>query len=141
MGRTVANKVRCVQRFEPYPADKLRRSTARNLTAEDPRFLAAWLPPEYVHLFNHKALAKVFRAKLLSAVEHAGLSLPAKLPATWVVDCRCVGDGQKALLYLSRYLYRGVIQGTYSGGSQAARKRGSSAVRLRAVLRRSLSAG
>ena len=44
MGRTVANKVRCVQRFEPYPADKLRRSTARNLTAEDPRFLAAWLP-------------------------------------------------------------------------------------------------
>ena len=62
------------------------------------------------YLFNHKALAKVFRAKLLSAVEHAGLSLPAKLPATWVVDCRCVGDGQKALLYLSRYLYRGVIQ-------------------------------
>ena len=32
------------------------------------------------------------------------------LPATWVVDCRCVGDGAKALLYLGRYLYRGVIQ-------------------------------
>ena len=28
----------------------------------------------------------------------------------WVVDCKCVGDGSKALLYLGRYLYRGVIQ-------------------------------
>jgi len=62
------------------------------------------------YLFNHKALAKVFRAKVLDAVEHAGLVLPDKLPATWVVDCRCVGDGRKALLYLGRYLYRGVIQ-------------------------------
>jgi hypothetical protein len=62
------------------------------------------------YLFNHKALAKVFRAKLLDAIEHAGLTLPAALPDAWVVDCRCVGDGSKALLYLSRYLYRGVIQ-------------------------------
>ena len=62
------------------------------------------------YLFNHKALAKVFKAKLLDAIKAAGLTLPAALPDTWVVDCRCVGDGQKALLYLSRYLYRGVIQ-------------------------------
>ena len=62
------------------------------------------------YLFNHKALAKVFRAKVLDAVERAGLQLPAVLPETWVVDCRCVGDGSKALLYLGRYLYRGVIQ-------------------------------
>ena len=61
-------------------------------------------------MFNHKALAKVFKAKLLDAIKAAGLTLPAALPETWVVDCRCVGDGQKALLYLSRYLYRGVIQ-------------------------------
>ena len=27
-----------------------------------------------------------------------------------MVDCKNVGDGAKALLYLSRYLYRGVIQ-------------------------------
>ena len=26
------------------------------------------------------------------------------------MDCKCVGDGSKALLYLGRYLYRGVIQ-------------------------------
>ena len=62
------------------------------------------------YLFNHKALAKVFRAKVLDATRHAGLTLPAALPDTWVVDCRCVGDGRKALLYLGRYLYRGVIQ-------------------------------
>ena len=62
------------------------------------------------YLFNHKALAKVFRAKVLDAFERAGLVLPAKLPATWVVDCKSVGDGSKALLYLGRYLYRGVIQ-------------------------------
>ncbi len=61
-------------------------------------------------LFNHKALAKVFRAKVLDAIEAAGLKLPAELPATWVVDCKSVGDGSKALLYLGRYLYRGVIQ-------------------------------
>ena len=60
-------------------------------------------------LFSHKALAKVFRAKVLDAFERAGLPLPVAVPTTWVVDCRAVGDGQKALLYLGRYLYRGVI--------------------------------
>ena len=27
----------------------------------------------------------------------------------WVVDCKSVGTGEKALIYLGRYLYRGVI--------------------------------
>ena len=62
------------------------------------------------YLFNHKAQAKVFRAKVLDAVEHAGLTLPERLAPHWVVDCKAVGDGGKALLYLGRYLYRGVIQ-------------------------------
>nr|WP_214660493.1 transposase [sulfur-oxidizing endosymbiont of Gigantopelta aegis] len=31
-------------------------------------------------------------------------------PDKWVVDCRHVGQGNKALVYLGRYLYRGVIQ-------------------------------
>lgn len=62
------------------------------------------------YLFNHKALAKVFRGKLLDAIRHAGLTLPAAVPDAWVVHCKAVGDGSKALLYLSRYLYRGVIQ-------------------------------
>ena len=61
------------------------------------------------YLFNHKALAKVFRAKLLAAIEAAGLTLPARHPQAWVVDCKSVGTGEKALVYLGRYLYRGVI--------------------------------
>jgi Putative transposase/TrwC relaxase len=61
------------------------------------------------YLFNHKALAKVFRAKLLAQLTQAGLALPANLPKDWVVDCTSVGNGQKALVYLGRYLYRGVI--------------------------------
>jgi len=62
------------------------------------------------YLFNHKALAKVFRGKLLAAIQLEGLLLPARLPEKWVVDCKCVGSGEKALVYLGRYLYRGVIQ-------------------------------
>ena len=63
-----------------------------------------------VYLFNHKALAKVFRAKMLSAIEAAGLTLPDRYPIEWVVNCKSVGSGEKALVYLGRYLYRGVIR-------------------------------
>ncbi len=45
-----------------------------------------------MYLFNHKALAKVFAAKLIAALKAAGLSLPAGLPQQWVVDCKAVGD-------------------------------------------------
>jgi hypothetical protein len=62
------------------------------------------------YLFNHKALAKVFRAKMLAGIEAAGLTLPSLYPSQWVVDCKSVGNGAKALIYLGRYLYRGVIR-------------------------------
>jgi hypothetical protein len=62
------------------------------------------------YLFNHKALAKVFRGKFLAAMHALGLALPAGLPDKWVVDCKSVGNGHKAIVYLGRYLYRGVIQ-------------------------------
>jgi len=62
------------------------------------------------YLFSHKALAKVFRAKLLDAITKEGFLLPEHFPAKWVVDCTSVGTGEKALIYLGRYLYRGVIQ-------------------------------
>lgn len=62
------------------------------------------------YLFNHKALAKVFRAKLLAAITQAGLTLPERYPENWVVDCKSVGTGEKALIYLGKYLYKGVIQ-------------------------------
>ena len=61
------------------------------------------------YLFNHKALARVFRAKMLSGIAAAGWALPARYPKDWVVDCQSVGSGEKALVYLGRYLYRGVI--------------------------------
>jgi hypothetical protein len=62
------------------------------------------------YLFNRKALAKVFRAKMLDAITRKELTLPARYPKKWVVHCKCVGTGEKALVYLGRYLYRGVIQ-------------------------------
>jgi len=61
-------------------------------------------------LFHHTALAKVFRARMLEAITQEGLTLPARHPEKWVVDCKYVGSGDKALVYLGRYLYRGVIQ-------------------------------
>jgi hypothetical protein len=62
------------------------------------------------YLFSHKALAKVFKAKFLAALGELSLPLPPNLPKDWVVDCKYVGTGEKALVYLGRYLYRGVIQ-------------------------------
>jgi hypothetical protein len=60
-------------------------------------------------LFAHQALANVFRAKMLDGLHRTGLSVPGA-PERWVVDCKAVGSGAKALVYLGRYLYRGVIR-------------------------------
>lgn len=68
-----------------------------------------WKKTKGKFLFNAFALAKVFRARCLSEIEAAGLSLPSINPTKWVVDCRHVGKGIAVLKYLSRYLYRGVI--------------------------------
>ena len=54
-------------------------------------------------------MAKVFRARFLTALNETGLSIPKRVPKQWVVDCSYVGKGITALKYLSRYLYRGVI--------------------------------
>ena len=62
------------------------------------------------YLFNHEALAQVFRAKLLQAIVDNGLRVPKNCPKQWVVDCKDVGNGDKAIIYLGRYLYRGVIR-------------------------------
>ena len=61
-------------------------------------------------LFKDKALAKVFRARMLDGIRQLGLALPVKYPRKWVVDCKAVGSGDKAIIYLGRYLYRGVIR-------------------------------
>lgn len=62
------------------------------------------------YFFNERALAKVFRAKMLEALVDQGLKLPGDCPKKWVVHCKSVGNGDKAIIYLGRYLYRGVIQ-------------------------------
>lgn len=69
-----------------------------------------WRVKSGKYLFNHKALAKVFRAKLLKEMVDSKLQVPKDCPEKWVVDCKNVGKGDKALIYLGRYLYKGVIQ-------------------------------
>jgi len=69
-----------------------------------------WREKSGHYLFNHNALAKVYRAKLLAGISALTLPLPAKYPKEWVVDCKAVGQGDKAIIYLGRYLYRGVIK-------------------------------
>ena len=61
-------------------------------------------------IFYHKSLAKVFRAKLLEKMVDQQLKVPHNCPKEWVVDCKHVGNGNKALIYLGKYLYKGVIQ-------------------------------
>ena len=90
----------------PRRGARVTAANSSNSTADG----TAHSPSSGGYLFSHKALAKVFRGKLLDALKLAGLALPPAVPEQWVVDCKCVGDGSKALLYLSRYLYRGVIQ-------------------------------
>ena len=61
-------------------------------------------------LFRQQALARVFRARLLAAMRALGIAPPAAAPERWVVDCKAVGSGHQVMVYLGRYLYRGVIQ-------------------------------
>ena len=39
---------------------------------------------------------------MLAGIDAAGLSPPDHHPHKWVVDCKCVGSGDKALIYLGR---------------------------------------
>lgn len=69
-----------------------------------------WRVKSGKYLFSQNAMAKVFRAKLLKAIVDHNLRVPKDCPAKWVVDCKNVGNGDKALIYLGNYLYRGVIR-------------------------------
>lgn len=69
---------------------------------------ACWKKLSARYLFNGRALASVFRARLLTAIRAAGFALP-DTPPKWIVQCQSIGRGLPALKYLSRYLYRGVI--------------------------------
>ena len=69
-----------------------------------------WRSKRGKFLFSQKALARVFRARWLQAMTEQGWTVKARLPDAWVVDCKRVGNGDKALTYLGRYLYRGVLR-------------------------------
>jgi len=44
---------------------------------------------EETDLFNQKALAKVFRARFLEALNRAALPVPKGVRPEWIVDCTC----------------------------------------------------
>jgi hypothetical protein len=69
-----------------------------------------WKKSTKKFLIHVKALSKLFRGKFLAAMRQQNISYPNILhKKEWVVHCKPVGSGSKALEYLSRYLYRGVL--------------------------------
>lgn len=68
-----------------------------------------WRKKRGKYLFRQQNLARVFRAKWLASLKALKFSVKEPLPEKWVVDCRAMGSGEKALVYLGRYLYRGVL--------------------------------
>lgn len=68
-----------------------------------------WSSRSGKYLFDHKALACVFRAIFLKGMDQCGLKPQINYPKEWVVDVTHAGNGYPALQYLSKYLYRGVI--------------------------------
>ncbi len=60
------------------------------------------------YLFDHKALAKCPRQD--AGGHQTGGIKTAQAISENGVDCKAVGSGQKALVYLGRYLYRGIAE-------------------------------
>lgn len=69
-----------------------------------------WRTKSGKYLFRQKSLAKVFRAILLKEIVDHDLPVPRNCPRKWVVNCKNVGKGDKAIIYLGAYLYRGVVR-------------------------------
>ena len=73
---------------------------------------SAWLPSSPNFLVPVKAASVLFRAKFRAAMQACGLleQIPDVVwRQSWVVNCKAVGDGSKALRYLSAYVYRVAI--------------------------------
>ncbi len=68
-----------------------------------------WRHKKCLYLFKADNMVRVFRGKFVQAMAQAGYRLPPNTPKKWNADCKHVGKGDKALTYLARYLYRGVI--------------------------------
>ncbi|NUM65585.1 transposase, partial [candidate division KSB1 bacterium] len=73
-----------------------------------------WLPVRGKFLVPVKALSKIFRAKFRDALKKQKPELFRQVPPgtwkkDWVVDCRPVGSGERALKYLAPYIFRVAI--------------------------------
>jgi hypothetical protein len=68
-----------------------------------------WRDKKEEYLFPVANLSRVYRAKWFEGLRLLGTEITASLPSEWVVHCKAVGRGDKALVYLGRYLYRGVL--------------------------------
>lgn len=68
-----------------------------------------WRNKSGKYLFNENNLATVFHAKWIDAIKKQSLFVKETIPSDWVVHCKHVGQGDKALIYLGKYLYRGVL--------------------------------
>ncbi len=73
---------------------------------------AAWVKPAHPRfLFPGYAISRVFRAKVKDALTRAGLEQKTDPSlwnenTPWVAHVKRIGNGQRAALYLSRYVYR-----------------------------------
>ena len=69
-----------------------------------------WNKKRGKYLFPWKKLSILFRGKFLAALKDAGIEFDNSVyRKEWRVDMEDAGSGENALLYLSKYLYRGVI--------------------------------
>ena len=67
--------------------------------------------PSGAEFFIHAApLSKIYRAKFIALLKQEGIDVPAVVwKPDWVVDCRNVGNGKRALKYLAQYVFRVAI--------------------------------
>lgn len=71
---------------------------------------AEWKSSGAAFFIHAKPLSKMFRAKFIALLKKEGLVVPPCVWDTdWVVDCRNVGNGKKALKYLAQYVFRVAI--------------------------------
>ena len=69
-----------------------------------------WKPKKGKYLFPWKKLNALYKGKFLAYLKEQGILFPESVYAKeWRVNMKQAGLGREALLYLSRYLYRGVI--------------------------------
>ncbi len=68
-----------------------------------------WRKKSGTYIFHEGNLAKVFHAKWIDAINKSDLTVKETIPSHWIVDCSHVGQGNRALTYLGKYLYRGVL--------------------------------